>query len=146
MNRIGLNLCAAALLLAAFAGCQQKDYGHVTGVVKINGQPVEGAVITFAPKEGRSAFAKTAADGSYELEYLPTVKGAMLGENHVTITTYQEPTVDDSGKVVVPGSAERFPPDYNVNTNLVREVKPGENVLDFEVTTTQDSYPRRRES
>jgi len=42
----------------------------VTGVVKINGQPVEGAVVTFAPKEGgRSAFGKTAADGSYELEY-----------------------------------------------------------------------------
>jgi hypothetical protein len=135
-----------ALICVLTAGCSSKEYGYVTGVVTINGQPVEGAVVTFAPQEGgRSAYGKTGPDGVYELDYTPGVKGAKIGANLVSITSYQAPTLDDSNKVVDPGSPERFPPEYNVNSSEVREVESGSNEFNFEIQTTQDAFPRRQD-
>ena len=141
-NSCGLAI-VAALAVTVIAGCAAKEHGHVTGVVKINGEPVEGAVVTFAPKEGgRSAFAKTAADGSYELEYTVGVKGAKIGPNSVCLTTYVAPTLDDNNRVVDPGKPERFPPEYNERPTVTTEVAPGDNQIDFDVEATQESYPR----
>lgn len=139
-------LVGLALGVPAIAGCTAKEHARVTGVVRINGEPVEGAVVTFAPKEGgRPAFAKTAADGSYELEYTAGVKGAKIGVNNVYLTTYKAPTRDDDNKVVDPGKPERFPPEYNESPSVTAEVKPGENQLDFDVEATQQSYPRSQD-
>lgn len=136
----------AALMSTLVMGCSSKEYGYVTGVVSINGEPVQGAVVTFAPEGGgRSAFGKTGADGVYELDYTPGVKGAKIGPNRVSIATYMAPTLDDDRKVVDPGSPERFPPEYNVNPTEVREVESGSNQFDFDVQTTQDSFPRRQD-
>lgn len=136
--------CLVALPI--FAGCAAKEHAHVTGVVKINGEPVEGAVVTFAPKEGgRSAFAKTGPDGSYELEYTAGVQGAKIGVNTVNITTYVPPTLDDNNKVVDPGAPEKFPPEYNQNPGITAEVTPGENSIDFEVESSQDTYERSQD-
>ena len=135
--------CAAATLL--LAGCSGKEYGHVTGVVSVNGEPVEGVAVSFAPEEGgRAAFAETGADGSYELDYTAGVKGAKLGLNVVTLSTYAEPTLDDNNKVTDPGRPERFPPEYNEDPSVSVEVKPGENTFDFNVETSQESYSRKR--
>lgn len=145
------NLCpllvGCALFIPVLAGCSaEKEHGHVTGVVKINGEPVEHAAVTFMPEGGgRSAFAETGPDGSYELKYTPGVNGAKLGTNLVTISTYVEPTLDDNDKVVDPGKPERFPPEYNLNSSQKVEVEPGENVFDFDVETSQESYPQPQE-
>ena len=137
--------CLVALPI--LTGCAAKEHAHVTGVVKINGEPVAGAVVTFAPKEGgRSAFAKTGPDGAYELDYTAGVKGAKIGVNNVYITTYAAPTLDDSNRVVDPGKPERFPPEYNQNPNVTAEVAPGENVIDFEVESNRETYERSQDS
>ena len=139
-------IIAATFIATLGVGCSSKEYGYVTGVVTINGEPVQDAVVTFAPQEGgRSAFGKTGSDGVYELNYTPGVKGAKVGANQVSITTYKAPTLDDNRKVVDPGSPERFPPEYNVNSTEVREVESGNNEIDFDVQTTQDSFPRRQD-
>ena len=119
---------------ALTVGCAPAEYGHVTGKVTLDGKPVEGAEIRFAPEEGRAAWDRTEADGDYELNYTPGVKGAKTGTNTVTITTATEPTVSDLGRPI-PGEPELFPSDYNQNATHKVEVKPGENVFDFDVTS-----------
>jgi len=129
--------------LAAMAGCMggSGDYGHVTGVVTINGSPVQDATVTFAPAEGgRSAIAMTQADGSYELNYTPGVKGAKLGQNSVRITTYVAPELDDDNRVVDPGKPELLPPKYSRGETTV-DVKPGENTFDFAIEADKEKYP-----
>ncbi|MEW4455511.1 carboxypeptidase regulatory-like domain-containing protein [Bremerella sp. JC817] len=137
-------LAAAVMLsLSAVIGCgASSEHGHVTGVVKINGSPVEGADITFSPAEGgRSALATTQADGSYELNYTPGVKGAKVGVNKVRITTYIAPRLDDNRRVTDPGKPERFPPEYASGREITVEVKPGENPIDFDIPADKDKYP-----
>lgn len=140
-------LVGSLLVIPVLAGCSSSEHGHVIGVVKINGQPVEGASVTFAPQGGgRSAVAVTEADGSYELAYTPGVMGAKIGTNTVTLSTYVEPTLDDDDEEVVdPGTPERFPPEYNVNPSITAEVQAGENTFDYDVEASEESYPRDRE-
>lgn len=147
MRKLDILAICWIVALPITAGCSGPEHAHVTGVVKINGQPVEGAVVTFAPSEGgRSAFARTGADGAYELEYTPGVKGAKIGVNKVHLSTYIEPTKDDNNKVIEPGKPERFPPEYNQTPSITAEVKPGENTIDFDVKTTQETFQRSQDS
>jgi len=121
-------LLIAALMIPLALGCKGKEYGHVTGVVTINGEPVEGASVTFAPAEGgRSAFGSTGADGSYELDYTPGDKGAKIGVNN---------------QVVEEGTPERIPPKYNESPSETVEVVKGDNVFDFTIESERETYPR----
>ncbi len=146
MQRIlGLVLCV--LLVLPLLGCGTKEYGHVTGKVTLNGEPFEGATVQFLPVQaGRSSFAKTGPDGTYELEYMGDIKGATLGENRVFITTYEAPTLDDDNNVVEEGKPERFPPKYNESPSVTVTVEPGENVFDFDVKADQETYERSQDS
>jgi hypothetical protein len=120
-------------LLAALAlGCSPAEYGHVTGKVTLDGKPVEGAQIRFAPENGRAAWDRTDANGEYELNYTPGVKGAKTGKNTVTISTATDSSTSDSGQLI-PGKPELFPPEYNQNPTHEVEVKGGENVFNFDV-------------
>ena len=140
-----LVLCSLAMLL--LSGCGSKEYGYVSGTVKINGEPVEGAFVTFTPKEGgRQATAKTDAKGFYELDYTPGVKGAKLGTNTVKLTTFESPSRDDNRNIIDPGTPERFPPKYNVQQSETVDVKPGNNTFDFDVEATQESYESAEEN
>jgi hypothetical protein len=121
-----------ALVVVLAVGCSPAEYGHVTGKVMLDGKPVESAEIRFAPESGRAAWDRTEADGSYELNYTPGVRGAKTGTNTVTITTATEPTVDDQGRTV-PGQPELFPAEYSTAPTHKVEVVPGENVFDFDV-------------
>lgn len=145
MKYLVLSFSICGLLLCA-VGCQfgSSEYGHVTGVVQINGQPVEKAVVTFVPVEGgRAAMAITQADGSYELNYTPGVKGAKLGDNRVQLSTYIEPSINDN-RVVDKGTPERFPPKFSGGEEVVVTVKSGNNVFDFDAEADRDDYSKRR--
>ncbi len=146
VRKLCVPLLCLALAVPILTGCSAKEHGHVTGVVKINGEPVEGATVFFAPKGGRSAFGRTGADGSYELEYTPGVMGAKVGVNAVWLSTYEESSLEDDGSVIDPGSPERFPPQYNENPSESVEVVPGENTFDFDVKASQKSYKRSSDS
>ncbi len=137
------------LAVACVIGCSgtSSEHGHVTGTVTINGSPIQDATVTFAPAGGgRSAIATTQADGTYELNYTPGVKGAKIGSNTVRITTYSAPELDDNNRVVNPGKPERFPPDYSGGKVITVDVKPGENTFDFTIEADKDKYPPPRES
>lgn len=145
MQKMIVFAICVALALPMLAGCS-KDIGRVTGTVKINGEPVEGAVVTFAPVGGRSSFAKTDAEGNFEMVYQGDTKGAALGENQVYITSYVPPEVDDNEKVVVPAKPERFPPEWNENSEQKVMVESGDNHFDFDVKADKESYTRRQGS
>ena len=56
------------LAVASAAGCggapdDRPDLGEVSGVVTLDGAPVENAVVQFTPAAGRPSQARTAADG-----------------------------------------------------------------------------------
>ena len=86
-----LVLAALSLLAPALIGCGRGNYPEVatvTGVVLLDGKPLEGAEVTFAPLalEGRSSTGLTDHTGKYALSYTRKVRGAVLGQHTVKIS------------------------------------------------------------
>jgi len=80
------------LLLLTVFGCNGNKAiptEAVTGTVTLDGQPVEGASITFVPKSGGTpAYAHSGSGGIYALQTLQGAagKGTTVGEYFVTVT------------------------------------------------------------
>lgn len=85
--------------------------GQVSGVVTLDGKPVPGATVYFAPEKReykrdkvsrglplRTATGLTDADGRYSLTYVDTVSGTFLGTNRVSV----QAILDEKGKNKVP--------------------------------------------
>jgi hypothetical protein len=87
------------VLLAAvsFAGCGSETAGRhktypVSGTVKLGGEPVAGATVTFALTDGTgSAAGITDAGGKYTLSTYGGGDGARAGDYKVTIVKYDVP-------------------------------------------------------
>lgn len=120
------------------AGSDQPELGLVQGVVSFDGEPLNGATVTFFPDSGRQATATTDANGNYELIYIRDTKGCKLGHNKVVISTLNEAEdgseEGDDAKVELKSSVEKIPAKYNTKTELEVDVKSGENTFDFELT------------
>lgn len=129
-------LCGA---LFAIYGCSSTpddmpEVGTVTGVVTLDGKPLEQAQVSFSPENGRTSTGTTDASGTYELTYTPTVQGAKIGKHSVRISTFQEPEGDlDNEEKLKGGREELVPEKYNKQTTLTADVKAGENTFDFEL-------------
>jgi hypothetical protein len=123
---------AAALVLIWVAGCGAggPELGKVHGTVKLDGQPLDGATVYFAPSAGgRPSIGRTDVDGHYELLYTEKRRGALLGEHVVRINTGRRGNPDD-GIAPVP---EKVPTKYNTQSELKRTVESGKNPIDFEL-------------
>ncbi|MDX1945912.1 MAG: carboxypeptidase regulatory-like domain-containing protein [Pirellulaceae bacterium] len=138
MPSASLTPAHSVLLLAlatCLAGCEQTDanLGLVSGRVTLDGEPLAAALVVFSPVEqgGSQSLGKTDADGKYVLNFAPGLSGAQLGRHTISITTF-EPAAPDADPPIA-GSPERVPAKYNLKTELVREVQPGENTHDFEL-------------
>jgi hypothetical protein len=130
------------VLVSLFAaGCGGSDnLASVHGTVTLDGEPLAGAKVEFefrgeevirGKSTGSASYGKTDAQGRYTLAYTPDKEGAPIGEHTVRITT-REMKLDANGKeVLIP---ERLPPQYHVDSKLAREVKPGSNTIDFDLT------------
>ncbi|EAQ78747.1 carboxypeptidase-like regulatory domain-containing protein [Blastopirellula marina] len=127
----------AALFLIGLSGCFGSggpELGIVEGTVKLDGQPLEGATISFVPAAGgRTAEGFTDAEGHYAVEFAAGAKGALLGEHKVRITTLKEKVMSDSGRVADPGIPEKVPARFNSETELIRDVQPGQNIFDLDL-------------
>lgn len=125
-----------ALLALMLLGCGQKGpaTATVSGTIKLNGEPVEGAVVLFQPVgEGRSSRGLTDANGRYTLTYTADQKGALIGEHIVSVSKSKKRIVDDNGNVVDPGEPEIFPPSANSQSELKANVVRGSNTFDFDI-------------
>jgi len=82
------SICAIAAF--AFVGCSSNPASYpevalVVGRVTLDGKPLEGATVTFAPNSGRSSSGVTDSSGKYSLNYTGSIRGAMLGSHRVMI-------------------------------------------------------------
>jgi len=126
-------LVAGLLLLGS--GCQPGDrppLGFVTGTVTMDGQPLAGIEVSFAPESGRPSGGLTNAAGRYELTYVGGVKGAKVGSHRVRMLTPPgELQNGDGDRPARSTQPIRIPARYNLETTLTAEVARGRNTLDF---------------
>jgi len=93
----------------------------------MDGKPLAKAGVGFQPRiKGREAYGTTDENGEYDLNYLPNVPGAGVGENIVRITT--QSTNDPQ--------TETVPARYNHRTTLRFDVEPGKlNIANFDLSS-----------
>jgi len=108
MNRFFCFLLVSLVSVAVISsiGCSPNKACKVTGVITLNGEPVEGVNISFVPKtegQGDLASAISGSDGSYELR---TLSGEIL--NGTTPGTYA--VVLRKSEVVWDGKSWMTPP------------------------------------
>ncbi|MGD9856121.1 MAG: carboxypeptidase regulatory-like domain-containing protein [Planctomycetaceae bacterium] len=127
-------LCAAALALCL--GCGGREFPElapVAGTVTLDGQPLEGVLVSFYPmggEGGRPGTDVTDAEGRYELMYFEGEAGARVGPNRVEVTMYWpdgEPSPDIKDKV---------PRGYGAGSTMTFEVKPGDNKFDIDMKSS----------
>ncbi|MBA4064402.1 MAG: hypothetical protein C0501_11955 [Isosphaera sp.] len=119
MTRVA-RLITLGTLASLVAGCETQ-YATVKGRVTLDGRPLKGALVGFYPNQGRGSHGETDADGRYELRYTNKKAGVPPGPCVVRITTADANT------------PERLPARYHEKSELAEEVKPGDNVFDFEL-------------
>jgi hypothetical protein len=114
------------LVLAAFAGCGKSasQIAPVHGRVTLDGQPLPHTAVVFRTPGQSSSGGRTDENGNYELIYKRGLKGAPIGMNHVTI-------LEDTQVTHKP---QRVPARYNEESELEREVKAGDNEINFDLT------------
>lgn len=142
------------LLAIIFAGCGRggPELASVTGKVTLDGKPLQNAIITFTPLDGGVASSGTTSeDGTYSL-VCPLGKGALVGKHRISVHSQPPGSIDSAGGVDeddpkygtgwdasarAPVFIDPIPARYNINSELVRDVKPGKNVIDLELTSKQ---------
>ncbi|MCA9014015.1 MAG: hypothetical protein KDA77_01675 [Planctomycetaceae bacterium] len=122
------------------AGCSntpgdQPDLGTVTGTVTLDEKPLAGVMVVFSPESGRSSMGTTDDAGKYELVYVGDTRGAKIGMHKISITTAQTDSSEEEGGAGAAPFKETIPAKYNTKSTLTEEVKAGDNVFDFKLTS-----------
>lgn len=117
---LGALVCFATFLIF-LAGCGSEiELGRVSGKVTKGGKPQPNLFVNFSPGPGRrGSQGYTDDNGEYSLRYTADKTGAVLGQQHVTITA-----------------------ESNINKNLLSkdvEVASGSNVFDFDLDQGGDA-------
>ena len=123
-------LLNAALLVATagLSGCGEAgpeipDLVPATGVVTKGGKPISDAIVTFWPEKGGQSVGNTDAEGRFELKYMGTTPGAVIGKHTIKISKMSGEAGD-----------ELIPRQFNDASKLSKEVtKPGPNEFKFEI-------------
>jgi hypothetical protein len=129
---------AAVLAALTIVGCGGRYDSTVTGVVSVDGKPLNVGLVTFDPLDsGSSAYGNISTDGTYTL-YTGREQGLTSGEYGVSVTAYEPSAAPGPkggpppmGKALV---AERYRSPSTSGLKLT--VKPGDNKLDLELTAT----------
>ena len=102
------------------------------GTVTLDDKPLESGSIAFYAAKGAVAGSEIVA-GNYSI---PADKGAVIGMNRIQISAfgptgkmYREPSGEMSEE-----RAQLVPAKYNTQTTLEREVKPGTNHFNFDLS------------
>ena len=133
------NIVTITVMLAV-AGCScrpadEPPLGRVRGKVTMDGQPLAGVDVVFAPEKGRPSMATTDAYGHYDLWYINRTMGAKVGPHKVFIRPTdmppEEPSADGSSGGAPVAPPPKIPAKYNKRSTLTAEVKAGRNTFDF---------------
>lgn len=116
---VGVTLAAAALSLPG-CGDGEPTLAEVRGTVRLDGQPLVGAMLEFNPADGAPSYGTTNELGDYLLRFDRHRAGAVIGNHKVRITA------DEDSRV-------RLAAHYNDETTLTKTVEPGSNRIDFDL-------------
>jgi len=137
MKAASLTSCTVAALMTVaplLIGCggagDTPELGDVSGTVTLDGKPLAGALVTFQPEGGRPSTGETDESGQYTLTYSSASMGARVGKHSVRIT---KTDVSGTTKDGDPIEKEIVPSQYNSNSELSADVKPGSNTFDFQL-------------
>ena len=101
------------LLALAAVGCGGK-YSPVAveGTVTLDGQPLDGAMVSFLPQEGagRAATGMTDADGTFQLTTFQEGDGALPGTYRVIVT--RTDAIPEPPEPLRPGNAQKVREHY----------------------------------
>ncbi len=127
--------------LTAIFGCGGTDPNRsaIGGNVTLDGKPVERGSVVFIPVDGTTGAAASGPieGGRYQIA---SKDGAAVGWNRVEVRAVRKTGrmipkgLGGTGKMIeeqVEGAAARF----NANSTLKINIKPGDNMADFEVTS-----------
>jgi hypothetical protein len=106
--------------------------GKVKGTVTLDSKPMADIMVTFTPDGSRPSGGKTDANGNYTLMFNDTLEGAAVGHHNVRLM-----------KVIAPGATmtpennpqTAIPMKYFMNSQLTADVKEGDNVVNFDLTS-----------
>lgn len=94
------------ILVGCGGGSDRPSLAPASGIVTLNGEPVEGASLTFIPTAGgRPGSAITDAQGRYTIKTYQDAPGAIIGEHKVAVIKISGP-----GAYVIQGDAPAKPP------------------------------------
>lgn len=138
-NSLTLTACIGLLCLCGCFG-SNSNVGLVSGTITVDGEPIDRAVVSFFPTQGRGSIGMTDENGFYELAYVLKQNGAVIGNHKVTIET----KVDRASQYDVENGSEKggsrkelLPEKYHNHkkTELTATVQSGSNTIDFALTT-----------
>ena len=121
-------------LLCAGTGCGP-SHPRIEGTVTLDGVPVDGGSISFFQGSGAGSDKGHApvAGGKYVIE---GDRARNLAPGNYTVRIFWLQLLGNPGSKYVDASApvkQLIPPQYNDQSTLTREVKPGTNQLDFDL-------------
>jgi hypothetical protein len=125
--------------LVLIAGCGGPKLASVSGTVTLDGQPLANASVTFQPmgegnlNPGQGSYAKTDQNGNYTLEMQGGKKGAVVAKHKVEISAVTGGAGRPDDDRPQRQQRDRVPAQYNTQSKLTVEVKPGENVGNFDL-------------
>lgn len=131
------------VVLVACLGCGRSGTvptAEVTGTVTYKESPVDKAVVTFFPKQGRPATGLTDAQGRFTLSTFKAGDGAVLGKHAVTISdpwpVKPPPLPERPGVNPYQEPKPRFPAKYaDPNASpFAATVEEGKNKFNFDMT------------
>jgi hypothetical protein len=122
-------------------GCDHVQRGAISGRVTLDGQPIEEGSISFVPTAAGQdqAASSRIRQGEYSIAQ---ANGPGLGNMRVEIraarlTGRRNPPSDPALAALEAEyeSVETVPNRYNTESELTAEIKPGNNVVDFDLKT-----------
>jgi hypothetical protein len=127
-----------AILLVAIVpllGCSEKKVALLSGLVTVDGTPIENGSISLMPAERNAPTAEAIiAAGKYTLTTLPGAKNVSIhGFQKVGTRRYHE---GDPSSPMVDVNEEIVPARYNIQTELKADLKVGPQTLDFALTSS----------
>lgn len=133
---------AASLLGCLLCGCGPSggpQRASVEGKVTLDGEPIEQGSIAFYPDGDTKGMVAGGEirDGRYSV---PADKGPVVGQNRIEIRATRKTGKKIPDPYGGPGhsideSVEAVPEQYNGKSTLVRQIKTGKNVFDFELSS-----------
>ena len=122
--------------LMVAVGCGGNGLATVTGVVRLDGEPIEGASITFVPEgPGPLAYASAASGGSYKLQ-TGSAEGVKPG-NYVATVSHRRGRPSPGMTIAQIEALEIVPVRYTTAeaSDLRHKVAAGDNQIDLDLVS-----------